>query len=45
MERLDGKRISFVVSYAAVIITSDVEIRLNHMFKPLTWNPVDKEFI
>ena len=30
---------------AAVIITSDVEIRLNHMFKPLTWNPLDKNFI
>jgi hypothetical protein len=30
---------------AAVIITSDVEIRLNHMFKPLTWNPLDKKFI
>lgn len=30
---------------AAVIITSDVEIRLNHMFKPLTWNPLDKQFI
>jgi hypothetical protein len=29
----------------AVIITSDVEIRLNHMFKPLTWNPLDKKFI
>jgi hypothetical protein len=30
---------------AAVIITSDAEIRLNHMFKPLTWNPLDKKFI
>lgn len=30
---------------AAAIITSDVEIRLNHMFKPLTWNPLDKKFI
>ena len=30
---------------AAVIITSDIEIRLNHMFKPLTWNPLDKQFI
>lgn len=30
---------------AAVIITSDIEIRLNHMFKPLTWNPLDKKFI
>lgn len=29
----------------AVIITSDVEIRLNHMFKPLTWNPLDKKYI
>ena len=30
---------------AADIVTSDVEIRLNHMFKPLTWNPLDKNFI
>jgi len=30
---------------AALVITSDVEIRLNHMFKPLTWNPLDKTFI
>jgi hypothetical protein len=30
---------------AATIITSDVEIRLNHMFKPLTWNPLDKTFM
>ena len=30
---------------AAIIITSDVEIRLNHMFKPLTWNPLDTKFI
>ena len=30
---------------AAAIITSDVEIRLNHMFKPLTWNPLGKAFI
>jgi len=29
---------------AAAIITSDVEIRLNHMFKPLTWNPLDPKF-
>jgi hypothetical protein len=29
----------------AEIITSDVEIRLNHMFKPLTWDPLDKNFI
>ena len=29
----------------AILITSDVEIRLNHMFKPLTWNPLDKNFI
>ncbi len=29
----------------ALIITSDIEIRLNHMFKPLTWNPLDKTFI
>ncbi len=28
----------------AEVITSDVEIRLNHMFKPLTWNPLDKNF-
>lgn len=30
---------------AADVITSDVEIRLNHLFKPLTWNPLDKSFI
>jgi len=30
---------------SALIITSDVEIRLNHMFKPLSWNPLDKTFI
>lgn len=30
---------------AAEVITSDVEIRLNHLFKPLTWNPLDKNFI
>jgi hypothetical protein len=29
----------------ADIITSDVEIRLNHLFKPLNWNPLDKSFI
>jgi hypothetical protein len=28
----------------ATIITSDIEIRLNHLFKPLTWNPIDKKF-
>lgn len=30
---------------SAVLITSDVEIRLNHMFKPLNWNPLDPKFI
>lgn len=30
---------------AAAIITSDVEIRLNHLFKPLTWNPNDKKYM
>ena len=29
----------------ADVVTSDVEIRLNHMFKPLSWNPRDKNFI
>jgi hypothetical protein len=29
----------------AETITSDVEIRLNHLFKPLIWNPLDKNFI
>lgn len=39
-----GQSIMFGGTTAA-IITSDVEIRLNHMFKPLTWNPLDKHFI
>ena len=39
-----GENIMFGGTTAA-IITSDVEIRLNHMFKPLTWNPIDKNFI
>jgi hypothetical protein len=39
-----GQSIMFGGSIAA-IITSDVEIRLNHMFKPLTWNPLDPRFI
>jgi len=39
-----GENIMFGGATAA-IITSDVEIRLNHLFKPLTWNPLDKSFI
>jgi len=39
-----GENIMFGGSNAE-IITSDVEIRLNHLFKPLTWNPLDKSFI
>ena len=30
---------------AATAITSDIEIRLNHLFKPLSWNPDDPSFI
>ena len=29
---------------AATLITSDIEIRLNHMFKPLIWNPSDPSY-
>lgn len=39
-----GENIMFGGSTAS-IITSDVEIRLNHLFKPLTWNPLDKSFM
>ena len=39
-----GQSILFGGSIAA-IITSDVEVRLNHMFKPLTWDPLDPNFI
>jgi hypothetical protein len=38
-----GENIMFGGATAS-IITSDVEIRLNHLFKPLTWNPLDKSF-
>jgi hypothetical protein len=30
---------------AATTVTSDIEIRLNHMFKPMSWNPADASFI
>jgi hypothetical protein len=39
-----GENIMFGGATAATI-TSDVEIRLNHLFKPLTWNPMDKSFM
>ena len=28
----------------ATLITSDIEIRLNHMFKPMIWNPADPSY-
>jgi hypothetical protein len=30
---------------AATSVTSDIEIRLNHVFKPMNWNPADASFI
>jgi hypothetical protein len=30
---------------AATSVTSDVEIRLNHVFKPMSWNPADPSFL
>jgi hypothetical protein len=29
----------------ATMLTSDVEVRLNHLFKPMSWNPADPSFI
>jgi hypothetical protein len=30
---------------AATSVTTDVEIRLNHFFKPMSWNPSDASFL
>lgn len=29
----------------ATSVTTDIEIRLNHLFKPMSWNPADASFI
>jgi hypothetical protein len=29
---------------SATLITSDIEVRLNHMFKPMIWNPSDPSY-
>jgi hypothetical protein len=30
---------------SATTVTTDIEIRLNHLYKPMSWNPMDPTFI